>query len=281
MPQKFHKEVEAEMRELIGGERCMRAILDEAMDGREDRIGCEEGEERCQRCQGLVEEWEDSRILEDEVLGSTPAAQVHEDRQRTEFEQQLLGRRVQEVEEAGRQAMEAVEVEELVELMEEWKDGCQRCRAWDVQGKDHRIWDCQREGAEEIRQGVEAFSRLKRWAAYSCCFECGLPQAVCQSFKVDISTGGHRKQGGVGCQYAGVLVETVMAIWVRYTQEFGDMVEAAMKKDGWVERTAEEREEGPGMGEVARWFGEKKMWGGIEGNKISWFIGQVVRQVGK
>jgi hypothetical protein len=40
------------MQQLIGGEKCKRVVLDEQMDGRVDRVGCEAGEERCAICQG-------------------------------------------------------------------------------------------------------------------------------------------------------------------------------------------------------------------------------------
>ena len=75
--------------------------------------------------------------------------------------------------------------------------------------------------------------------AYSCCFDCGLPQSVCESFEADITGGGYRKQRGVACQYPGVLERTVFAIWVGHTQAFGDLIEEVMVEDGWVARTAE------------------------------------------
>ena len=44
------------------------------MDGRE------EGKEKCQRCQVLVDEWDKGSILEDKVLVLIQAAQVYKDR---------------------------------------------------------------------------------------------------------------------------------------------------------------------------------------------------------
>lgn len=182
------------------------------------------------------------------------------------------------MEEASCQARDAMQVEALEAMMEEWQAGCQCCRAWGVQGQDHKAWECRREEAEQVQGGVEAFEKMKRWAAYSCCFDCGLPQAICESFQFDIVRGGHRKQQGIACQYARVLVETVMAIWVRYEQEFRIFIEETMKQDGWVARTRQEREDGPGM-EAISWFCEKKRWGGIEGNKMSWFVLQVGERI--
>jgi len=276
IPTKFSKDVEPEMKEFISGDGCMRKILDQAMDGRKDRTDCEEGEEKCQRCRALID---DVGMMEEEVA-ATPRAQVQEEANRAEFEQQLLMRKIQAVNEAQRQAKDAIQVENLVGLMEEWKVGCQGCRAWNISASGHDIRTCRREGAEEIRQGVEEFNKMKKWAYCSCCYECGLPQSICESFEVNIVNGGHRKQQGVACQYPQVLVETVMAIWVRHAQEFGVLVEEAMRRDGWIEKTAQHGEVGPGMEEIAKWFCKKKRWGGIESNKMSWFICELVDRIG-
>jgi superfamily II DNA helicase RecQ len=275
MATKFSKDVEPEMKEFIGGDGCMRKILDQCMDGRKDRTNCEEGEEKCQRCGALVD-----GMIEEEVA-ATAAGQVGEEGDEAEFEQQLFMRKIQAVHEAQQQAKDAIQVESLVGLMEEWKAGCQRCRAWNIGGGRHDIWTCRREGAEEIRQGVEVFNKMKKWAYCSCCYECGLPQSICESFEVNIANGGHQKQQGVGCQYPQVLVQTVMAMWVRHPQEFGDFVEEVMRRDGWIEKTAQEREVGPGVGEIAKWFCMKKRWGGIESNKMSWFICEFVDRIGR
>jgi superfamily II DNA or RNA helicase len=45
---------EAEMEEYVQGQRCRRVILDSVMDGREDRMGCVEGEVFCGVCEGEV-----------------------------------------------------------------------------------------------------------------------------------------------------------------------------------------------------------------------------------
>ncbi|PVH90688.1 P-loop containing nucleoside triphosphate hydrolase protein [Periconia macrospinosa] len=261
----FPKDAEEEMVELIGGDGCIREVLDQAMDGREDRRGCGQGEERCQRCDGLGE-----RADTDDEVTDGDECDEHE------FEQQMSARRAQADRVHRQEAQDAMEVGRLEELMEEWKDGCQRCRAWGVRGDGHDIGSCQKEMAEEIRQGIEDFTSRKQWARFSCCFECGLPQSVCESFALDTASGGYHKQSGVDCQYGGVLVEMVFSVWSRHVDLVGDMLQAAMEQDGWMAQTEREREDGPGMGAIGRWFCEKKRWGGIEVNKMSWFIVQVM-----
>ena len=142
------------------------------------------------------------------------------------------------------------------------------------------IWECEREEAEAIVQGIDAFEEGKRWAPYSCCYGCGLPQSICSSFLMDSEKGGYRKEAGERCQYDGVLVRMVMGLWVRHVQVFGDLIERCMEMDGWRARSKDEEESGPTMEAIVKWFCEKKRWGGIEGNKISWFALQLSKQVG-
>ena len=76
---KMSKEVEEEMEGLIVGQGCMRKVIDDAMDGAKERLGCEEDEVACQRCRGA----ERGRGLRGEELAVD----------RVEFEQQKVERR--------------------------------------------------------------------------------------------------------------------------------------------------------------------------------------------
>lgn len=263
----FPRDAEEDIVELIGGDGCIREVLDKAMDGREERKGCEQGEERCQRCERAGETTDRDGLL------AVGGAEIHD---KHEFERQMLARKSQADQVNWQEARDAIEVGQLGELMEEWKDGCQRCRAWGVRGDGHDIWSCKGEMAEEVRQGMKDFTSRKQWAKFSCCFGCGLPQSVCESFALDIASGGYYKQSGADCQYKGVLVEMVFSVWTRHVGLVGDMLQAAMEQDGWMAQTEGEIENGPGMGAIGRWFCEKKRWGGIEGNKMCWFIVQVM-----
>lgn len=267
VPQGFCKEVDEDMKELIGSSQCMRKVLDQAMDGRRDRYRCEEGEQACQRCRGAEkyreEEESDAETIDEQVA----------------FQLRMNERRRLAAQEVERQRHDAIEVKELVELLERWKYGCHRCQAFGSENRRHGLQECVREGASAIREGIEGFKKMIRWAPYSCCFDCGLPQAICSQWEMNISTGGYRRVPENHCQYAGVLEGIVFSVWVRRVQDFGEAVEAAMRDDGWIERSRQEEKEGPGMEAVCRWFGERKRWGGLEGNKMSWFAVQVVKAI--
>ena len=277
----FGKDVEEEMVEFIGGVGCMRKVIDKAMDGAEQRWECEEDEEPCQRCVGSRgvrekgrevggeegEEEEEEEEEEDDAAGA--------ERDRVEFEQQSMARQRLGLQEMERQGREACEVERLIELMDGWMDGCQWCRACGKDGREHELEDCAEEEAEQARIGYALFEKHWVIVPYSCCYECKLPQAICSSFEMDIVDGGYRKQAGQRCRYRGVLGKTFVVATMRGGFRVQGMLEQAMQNDGWAGQVGLEKNGGIYQA-IIRWGGEKKRWGGIEGNKLSWIIEQVV-----
>jgi len=53
------------------------------------------------------------------------------------------------------------------------------------------------------------------------------------------------------------------------------MLKEAIEEDGGGREIPEEEVGGP-FRRIVQWGSEKKRWGGIEGNKISWIVGRVV-----
>jgi hypothetical protein len=96
---------------------------------------------------------------------------------------------------------------------------------------------------------------------------------------MDIVDGGYRKQIGGRCQYRGVLGKTFVVATMRGGLEGSAVLERAIEEDGGGREVPEEEVGGP-FRRVVEWGSEKKRWGGIEGNKISWVIGRVVKSAG-
>jgi hypothetical protein len=105
-----------------------------------------------------------------------------------------------------------------------------------------------------------------------------LPQAICSSFKVDVVNRGYRKQEGRRCRYRGVLGKTFVVIIMRGGLDAQRILEQAMQDNGWTAQVGLEEVRGIYRG-IIQWGGEKKRWGGIEGNKLSWMIEKVVNFV--
>ena len=125
-------------------------------------------------------------------------------------------------EERRRQAGESIEVERFKEMMGEWLVGCTWCRASGEAGEvytGHGLEDCEEGEAEGVREMVERVRRVVRWERYSCCFDCGLPQEMCAQYETRGPSGGFRRVAGRGCQYKGVLIQTVVSMWGAAGQE--------------------------------------------------------------
>jgi len=123
--------------------------------------------------------------------------------------------------------------------------------------------------------GVRLFEESWVKVPFSCCYDCRLPQAVCRSFEVHVQEGGYRKQKGVRCQYLGVLGKVFVVGLMRGGIEVYEELERVIREDGGFKGINME-EVGGVFKEYVRWGSEKKRWGGIEGNKLSWVIGQVI-----
>ena len=52
-----------EMVDFLGGQQCRRASLDHFLDGRTDRVSCEEGEAQCDICSIQAEQEAQKRLV--------------------------------------------------------------------------------------------------------------------------------------------------------------------------------------------------------------------------
>ena len=255
--------VGCDMAEFMEEGRWRRVVLEAAMDGRTDRVWCEEGEVRCDRCErregfeamaevGEEEEGEDERQEEAAAENTAGMAAV------------------------GKAAREGAEVAELRRQLESWAGlwaGCWLAEAGEIghgfdecpaKGED---WERVRAGAEGFREGLFGARRLER---YSGCFHCGVPQEWCESWEAEAEDGGRYRRTGGRCQYKGMLETVVSGFWLA-GQKGRVLVGEAMKRDG-VDRQS--REEG------YKWFGRKIRWGGLETNNM-WRVFYMLNNLGK
>jgi len=182
---KEEEDADPDVEEFVQGSKCRRIILDGAMDGRFDRMGCEEGEEVCDLCErSRAEEdiFEDSGIVLDNSFESVDISQ----QDRVEFEQQEQERKwIQFKVQEGRQG-EGLEVEELERQLQDWRGQCTLCYVHGIKDDTHSIQECPQDGADDVRAALQLMvdemtdRDKKRFENYSCCFYCHIPQAICQ-----------------------------------------------------------------------------------------------------
>jgi hypothetical protein len=176
------KQTEAE-RELVrtlagavdGAAQCRRAVLDGYLDRQEEaRVGCEEGEEKCDVCRGSggsEEESEAETETEAEQSDSSAEADVEEmDVEGTEWEagreerQQAFAQ--QELQRQGprqtllqRRQEEFADVEWLCRQLAYWANRCGLCKAEGDAHSGHSVQQCWRAESTTIKQTVEEWDK--------------------------------------------------------------------------------------------------------------------------
>jgi superfamily II DNA helicase RecQ len=322
--------------DFIAGYNCRRVIMDRIMDGRMDRVGCEEGEERCDVCQrsqemdlptselpapspnvvrasqeglptirgnkeGLISSdigFGDSGIgnsMSSQVQEGTvpssppnmPSSPVSEDQgfmnhspipgrfqtsqddmememeMQTMFEQRQRERQWLASSITRQRREEGQEIGEFEEALRKWANRCPLCKLQGMQHQQHRLEDCPHPEIETILSAVQTMTKeiqgKKRFAKFSCCYDCGVPQAICQTWKQKEEQGWFEKVKGVECQYKGVLIPVVTVIWRAWDSKEKDIIWKWMEED-LVDRNDLDR--------VYGWFGQKVIWGRMEATKL-------------
>ncbi len=132
------KGLEGEMTEFILGGVCKRVILDEMMDGREDRTGCEEGEEACDVCEAVEVESVGAGSLADEG-----------------FERAMQATSVAIAQQRRRVRAEWSAAEELEGHLDFWKGRCVVCRTRGLGPEEHSGRECPYWGREVWEKQLE------------------------------------------------------------------------------------------------------------------------------
>jgi len=259
------REMAAEVEDFIQA-RCRRVVLDRVMDGRYDRLQCEEDEEACDMCQESQRQMQlqqaRERILS-RIEGSEAVSDPGQDD--IEFEQQQSQRswidfHVREVNQE-----EAYAVEELERQFRRFQQRCAFCYAQGKTGSGgHRLADCSIGQASQVRvycrEFITAVRKKKTIEEYSCCLYCYVPQAICQHWKAKGEGGRWEKDPTKDCQFKGVIIEgfwSMVFIWgERGVREW---LKEWSRQDGYDIDDDEGR---------LRWLGKKVEWGGIEVNKV-------------
>jgi superfamily II DNA helicase RecQ len=135
--------------------KCRRVVLDGYLDGREDRDGCEEGEEVCDVCGGVEVEEEEGDKEAEEAEAEAEVEEVEEaeadeedeeeveeaaqEERRRQFQQQEQERRGPHLELIQDRQQEFTEVEWLRRQLHKWAGRCGICEAAGAGGSNHNL----------------------------------------------------------------------------------------------------------------------------------------------
>lgn len=91
-----------------------------------------------------------------------------------------------------RDQQQAVTDEEfLVQQAREWQDRCWIC-AQAGQASDHELYFCQAEGSQRARSWMMRVRTQVRYAPFTSCFQCGMPQTLCFGWQGPGAACAHR-----------------------------------------------------------------------------------------
>jgi hypothetical protein len=165
-------------------------------------------------------------------------------------------------------------LEGLKQQLERWSHECVVCylvgRAESSQGRPHTIWECRQEVAEEVRaDSREMEARIGAVvAAEAGCAGCQVPATMCERWQ----WGVRREESTGRCQYAGVMISTMMAMAVLGQAAGVRQVGIWLRRAGVDPRGPEEK--------VSRWFGKAIWWEGVEAGQVVWVFMMLARMNG-
>ena len=214
-----------EMRAFLFRQTCRRIVLHQYLDGSEDRVECraDQGESECEHCRKMPFQAELLRQMEEREI-STVEEQVS---QREQEEEKII----------SSQALQDAEMadsrEDLQRYLQHWASKCAIFHARGTRGPrvNHATRHCQQPGALEVQGLVESMRQSIRYERYSCCFECGVPQWICEHFE-GCEDGGWRRDAGKRCQFGKVLIEEVVAVMQDNIDGLRAEIQTEMIRDG-------------------------------------------------
>jgi superfamily II DNA helicase RecQ len=242
-----------------GAAQCRRVVLDGYLDRREEaRAGCEEGEERCDVCQGEDTE-EDSKQSSDseEMAGEMDGDGEREETQRA-FEQQQRERQGPRQTLIYQRQHEFADVEWLCRQLAHWANRCAICEAAGEGQSDHDIRRCWRVKSTKVKEIIKAIEEEIKFEHWSGCFWCGVPQEICHRWESNSTRRYQRSKDG-DCQYKGVLMGGLIGIALGY-YEIGSQWQRRLEAMG-IDGT------GPGQS-VVEYLGKKGVLETVESNQL-------------
>jgi superfamily II DNA helicase RecQ len=195
-----------------GTATCRRVVLDGYLDRQEEeRVGCEEGEEKCDVCRGEEtddeHDKEEENEMEDEMEGAIEDEMEGEMEGKMEDEREAAQRVFQQQEQARRgprqtfiqqRQQEFANVEWLRRQLAWWANRCGTCEAAGNGQSGHDIRQCWRAESQPAKEMIGKIEEKIRFDDYSGCFWCGVPQEICKRWE-DNGRGRYRRAEGGDC----------------------------------------------------------------------------------
>ena len=261
-PDESHDPETRRLMEEFMGSGCKRLVLDRYLDGRENRSGCEDGEEKCEGClevgevmfnedNGATFNEQDIDIVGSQPPGSdirstvsagvcparieSPSMDDWDDRIR--HQQTIVHRHREEVQQDHQ------DIQRLREVFDDMRGRCAYCRITQQGDSQHYQYHCPREQGQAIQQQAQAWKKRlrgeRRLEKYAGCHICFMPQVWCDRWRERAGAGNagmYDPVPGERCQYEDVAMETLAVLEFGWEEGVGRAEEIEIQKWGKMRR---------------------------------------------
>jgi len=221
---------------------CRRFILDISMDSGKRTTPCRDDEEPCGHCEAHVPPvWDGQGPKEPAPSNNNKSGSSRES-------EPAMSRVSNEESESIRQNHIAIRGDRFVYKRQKIQEGQD---AWDFEAMishwDDFCFTCCETGHTQPRceyrglyhdsdtidkMGREVYTEMytkKRFAAYTCCFHCGLPQSLCRAWEAIEGDEGSFQRSGFPCNRPGILAGAWATIWNRHEALIRDAIKGCPK----------------------------------------------------
>ena len=153
--------------------------------------------------------------------------------------------------------------------LHKWQARCAICMAAGSLDSHHSLASCTAANSTEAQQTAGEIARRIKFARFSGCFHCGLPQSVCSRWEAR-GEGGRWQRSREDCQFPGVLIEGLSGILIAFHSQIGDIHTARLAEQGFSP---------DGMDQWMEYLGKKTEQGEVESNNLVWEFLWAARQV--
>lgn len=265
------KLLDASCREFLSSTQCRRIALDRGLDGRQDRVICEEGEEKCDFCQST----DFSSQIQSPQLDDDNDSEEYEDEEtrdvRLRQEATSLVRHTVSAQ-ARQQKSTFDQFRDL--LQRQLQQGCIFCRLLEARPSDHIPTRCPKapkckkvKVQQSYYQAIflqSYYSRDKTVADFGACFRCLVPQEICIRWDEDLDSNWYLTKG-TGCQFYGIVLSVFSIAFHRQNESLQEM----LQDEGFQGVIP-----GPGRYQAKEyqqlwgWLGERVIWAGVKSIRI-------------
>lgn len=249
------------MEKYINTTTCRRKVLDSYMDRQDRDDECDgEVEQLCDNCHLAHNDMD--LADDDDVLAEIATTEISRLQQEEQEELRMWNERRDRVRRVhdyrSNIAREAYEVKlKIPQLVNIASDKCIVCYALNpTKLESHTTMSCPNI-PDNVANSILKVKRQIRYAPYSCCFRCGLPQQFCDSYDTT-PAGGFRSIRP--CQTRPIVIILVVALAELNVKGLGDSLRKTL-------RDSHLPDEMWSLNTMA-WYGQKLRWHNIESTKM-------------